>query len=385
MDSGCQINWDDEKSFALLNPKMGAGERTKLERLSKEFEQKAHIWIASSGSSATVDQSVKFIALSKKAFLASATAVNAHLQSNAHDIWIQALPRFHVGGLSIETRSFLSGSSIVEGLQAGKWDAKYFFETIQRTKATLSALVPTQIFDLIQAGYRAPETMRAIVIGGSALSADILHRAVDLGWPLLPSYGLTECCSQVATAPLQNWKSKTGELELLSHIQARTNTEGVLQIQSDSLLTGFAQWIQGKSIWKDPKIQGWYQTEDLVDIEGRRLRPLGRGSDYVKISGEGVNLKNLQELLETIAQKHSPSHWKNIAVSAVEDSRSGAVLALAATNDLPALEIEKIQNEFDQKVAPYERIRKVIRVGEIPRTDLGKLARAKLKERLSVP
>ena len=40
--------------------------------------------------------------------------------------------------------------------------------------------------------------------GGGALDPSLYKQARDLGWPLLPSYGLTECGSQVATASLSS-------------------------------------------------------------------------------------------------------------------------------------------------------------------------------------
>ena len=63
-----------------------------------------------------------------------------------------------------------------------------------------SSLVPAQVLDLVRAGLRPPPVLRAIVVGGGAISAELYRDARALGWPVLPSYGMTECCSQIATA-----------------------------------------------------------------------------------------------------------------------------------------------------------------------------------------
>lgn len=382
MGPGPLIDWDSGQSHTLLNPKISNAERKQLEELSGQHQRPGHIWIASSGSSAGSHQSVKLIALSKKAFLASAEAVNRHLMSGESDIWLQAIPRFHVGGLSIEARAYLSGASIRSGVRDEKWDAGYFIDQAEQTKATLSSLVPTQVYDLIQTGRRAPSALRAIVIGGSALSTELYLKATSLGWPLLPSYGLTECCSQVATAELESWKTQTPRLRILSHVKAETTSEGLLRIQSEALLSGYAQWRDGNNTWTDPKVQGWYQTEDICELKDGFLKPFGRGSDYVKVSGEGVSLPQLQETLESLARRSAPDLWLQVAVAALPHPRSGSALVLAHSSKVSATTAAKIQSEFNQIVAPFERLTQNRPVAEIPRTALGKIAREKLKEML---
>lgn len=382
MDSSPKVNWQTEESAVLLNPRLLKAESDELQKLVQIFPREGHIWIASSGSSTGAQESVKLIALSKKAFIASAMAVNSHLQSTPKDLWVQVLPRFHVGGLAIEARAEMSGSQIISGLHNEKWDPAYFHQVIEKTGGSLSALVPTQVYDLVQAKLKSPKSLRAIVIGGSALSSDLYEQAVALGWPLLPSYGMTECCSQVATAKLDSWESRDQSLHLLTHIKARVSTEGFLEIQSPSLLTGYAQLKNGKSVWVDPKVEGWFQAQDLCEIRDGILVPLGRSSDFVKIKGEGVNLQKLQEVLEKSAQEILSHFWQEVALVALKDERSQNKIVLAATEKILEADLEALVNSFNQKVAPFEKIQNWQRVSQIPRTDLGKIAREKLKSLL---
>jgi O-succinylbenzoic acid--CoA ligase len=275
-------------------------------------------------------------------------------------VWLQTLPRFHVGGLAIETRAFLSGAKVIS---QAVWDASEFIELVQSQRVTLSSLVPTQVFDLIQSGQKAPTSLRAIVIGGAALSEDLYQQAIAVGWPLLPSYGMTECCSQIATASLQSWKTGDRSLKLLSHIQARVMDEKLLEVSSPALLTGFTQVVDGQSHWKDPKLDGWYRSQDLARVEGRTLTPLGRGSDFVKISGEGVDLQKLREILEKIAQNLLPTAWQNLNLAAVPDERRGHSLILQS---LQGTEASQVRDLFNQQVAPFERIQEIRTVPELP-------------------
>ncbi|MEZ0391431.1 MAG: AMP-binding protein [Pseudobdellovibrionaceae bacterium] len=379
MESNQKIIWNNEDSAVLLNPRMPTEERHLLSQLPELYPQKSHIWISSSGSSTGIGESTKLIALSKQAFLASAQAVNQHLQSDSKDCWVQVLPQFHVGGLSIEARVHLSGAQQVNGLAGDKWDARFFHQTIEGKKGTLSALVPTQIIDLIQAKLKSPSSLRAVVVGGSALPGDIYTKALDLGWPLLPSYGMTECCSQVATAGLESLKNQKPELQILSHIQAQTNSEGYLKIQSPSLLTGFAQWKNKEPHWLDPKEGGWFQTQDLCEIQNGILKPLGRGSDYVKVLGEGVNLQRLQERLESLAHNLGSEIWRQIAIVAILDARRENQILLVHTVEVQEKEMDSLVKSFNEQVAPYEKIQGHRVLREIPRTALGKIAREKIK------
>ncbi|MGI9239804.1 MAG: AMP-binding protein, partial [Verrucomicrobiales bacterium] len=49
---------------------------------------------------------------SRAGLLASARAVNAHLDARTEDVWLCALPVFHVGGFGVYARAYCSGSMV---------------------------------------------------------------------------------------------------------------------------------------------------------------------------------------------------------------------------------------------------------------------------------
>ncbi|HYK00566.1 MAG TPA: AMP-binding protein [Thermoanaerobaculia bacterium] len=345
------IDWQSAESHLLLNPRMPEEERRMLQSFVVELP--AHLWLATSGTTGAL----KLTALSKKAMLASAAAVNRHLGSTASDVWLNVLPTFHVGGLGIHARAFLSGARVI----TAEWDASAL--ATQR-EITLSSLVPTQVRDLVNARLKAPQQLRAIVVGGGALEPILYEQARELGWPVLPSYGMTETCSQVATATLAS-----PELILLDHVEARTEQDGRLAFRGQSLLTGYAT----KDGLIDPKsAEGWFITEDLGTIEDKILKIEGRRGDFIKIGGESVDLARLDAILASIAGPHA-------AVVAATDPRLGHVIHLAITR---AADADTVKAAFDARVHPFERARRVHVVPEIPRSPLGKLLRKKLLEGL---
>jgi o-succinylbenzoate---CoA ligase len=340
------IDWTSDETHLLLNPRLPEEERVRLEQLASSFSLPAHVLLATSGTTG----SLKLTALSKRAMLVSAAAVNRHLQSDSRDVWACVLPTFHVGGLSIHARAFLSGARVV----TAAWDPHEFV----RLGATLAALVPAQVRDLVEAGLAPPASLRAVVVGGGALDPVLIQ-----DWPLLPSYGMTECCSQVATA-----RPGSPELVLLDHVEARTEEDGRLAIRSEALLTGYVTEEVG---FTDPRQDGWFVSDDIATLKGRVLRVQGRRGDFVKIGGESVDLGRLDRILAAIAGPHA-------AVVAIPDVRLGHVIHLAVAPNTP----ESVVAAFNERVLPFERARHVHQVPEIPRSSLGKLLRARLRELL---
>ncbi|HEX7828820.1 MAG TPA: AMP-binding protein [Thermoanaerobaculia bacterium] len=332
------IDWLSDESHVLLNPRMPADERARLE--SYVVDLSGHLWLATSGTTGAL----KLTGLSKAAMLASAAAVNRRLQSDERDVWLGVLPTFHVGGLGIVARAFLSGARVVR-----EWG----------DDVTLASLVPAQVSDLVKAGTRLPKSLRAMIVGGGALSEELYRAGNDLGWPLLPSYGMTETCSQVATAV-----PGSPELVLLDHAEARVEEDGRLAFRGASLFSGYAT----QDGFVDPKIDGWFVTEDLGAVEGNTLRIIGRRGDFVKIGGESVDLARLDAIVASIAGLHA-------AIAAVPDERLGHVIHLFAD---PSVDATVVAAQYDGRVHPFERARQVHRVAEIPRSSLGKLLRKEL-------
>lgn len=304
-----------------------------------------HIWVGTSG---TVQK--KWVALSKRAFLVSATAVNSYLQASKEDIWLQPLPNHHVGGLSIWARAFLSGSKVVDypDVTRKKWDVSHYYQTLLDSKATLTSLVPTQLYDLVNHGYAAPAHVRGVFIGGGYLSESLAYKARSLDWPLIPTYGCTECCSQIATG---------SPLKVLPHVEVRM--EETLWIKSESLLTGFFT-----DVFHDPKIDGWYDTGDIVQLDGNLLKPIGRRDEQYKIRGEKVLLTPLKQLLEEIAG----NQYMTLTVEV--DERIGHKLILLVEDGHDA---SHVYQAFNSRVPSYSRIEAVRFVNTLNRNALGKI------------
>ncbi|HEY4640629.1 MAG TPA: AMP-binding protein [Thermoanaerobaculia bacterium] len=345
------IDLTSSRSHLLINPRLPEEDRRALQAIYDAAPPlPAHVWIATSGSTG----GWKLVALSKKALLISAAAVNRRLDVRGGETWCCVLPPFHVGGLGIFARASISGGHVLEM----PWNPHAFASA----EFAFSSLVPAQVVDLVRAGLRPSNALRAIVVGGGEMLEELYAEARALGWPVLPSYGMTECCSQIATATHDG-----PELLLLDHFEARSEANGRLAFSGPSLLTGFAT---SNSTFVDPKVGEWFVSDDVGDVDGRVLRIEGRAGEVIKIGGELVNLRRLDRILEEITC--------DAAIVAMPDERLGFVIHLAIAG-----EPGSIREQFDARVAPFERIREVHRVEAIPRSTLGKLLRKKLLERIA--
>lgn len=370
--------WGNKEAVLLANPSYSPAEKERFQILLKESSDwPGHFWLSTSGSS-----SAKWVGLSRQALFASAAAVNQHLESGKEDRWVHALPDFHVGGLSIWARAYLTGAEVYnfKQKQVGKWQAEAFYTYLHECQGTLTSLVPAQLHDLISLQKQAPKSLRAVVIGGGHLPSSLYEQGRARGWPLLPSYGLTECGSQVATASLESLRQNGfPNLQLLPHLQA-CEKEGCLSFSGPSLLSAYAYLDEAGVRMVDPKVGGWLMTEDRGRVEGRHLYLLGRKDEIVKVGGESVDMAHLERHLQELCQRLG--RRVEVTLVTVPDERLGHTVHLVATHQ--GKEVEQVVKEFQDTVLPFERIRKVHLLPVLPRSALGKILKKELVLSISV-
>jgi O-succinylbenzoic acid--CoA ligase len=382
------VNWDSRETVVLANPEWVLRQPIGLGDLNRRLPAlEAHVWVSTSGTSGDTPGRLRWVALSKEAFLASARAVNAHLSATSSDVWAHALPVFHVGGLGILARAWLSGSRVVPAVSE-RWSAAEFHTVVARSRATLTALVPSQVHDLVAAGLHSPPSLRAIVVGGARLEPTLHAAASALGWPCLPSYGLTETCSQVATAALSSFASPEypAVLPVLSHAEIRAGDEGRLSIRAASLLTCCAEFDGDDGRVWDPKRDGWLETDDTGRLSDAGVEVLGRTSEFVKVLGEKVSLQRVEDHVWRWAEREGLRSIGgfDLGVVGIPHPRLGVelVAAVAVGADAGRARRDALAASLDacgrKELMPFERIRRVAWVSAIPRTALGKVQRALL-------
>ena len=291
-----------------------------------------------------------------------------HLRAEADDVWLGILPRHHIGGYSIGVRAELSDARVVWSDQ--KWDPLAFCNTCLEHKVTLTSLVPTQVYDLVSAECQAPRTLRAVLVGGGALSDSLNERAHSLGWPTLKTYGMTETSSQVATQPLGS--SFDAPMAILPGWDTDLTPDGLLRLRGKALFSGYVKENSAKGFRFDPH-EGWFTTADHVSIDHGTLTFLARNRHRLKIKGELVNLANLRAELETAAQSCQFAPTSSTLV-AIDDPRDEQALVLVAPKSDQAPLLSALAARIPRFLVP----KRAVSLDTLPRTTLGKLDEASL-------
>ena len=361
------INWTNDENYFFINPVENSNYHNS--NIFKQF--KGHLFIHTSGTKLK-----KCVALSKKAFLHSAESVNHHLQVQKEDRWLISLPLFHVGGLSILARSFLSQSPCF--IMKSHWSSKNFLSHLKEHQVTLTSLVPTQVYDLVSQKIKAPDFLKAVVVGGGILHKNLYDSARALHWPLLPSYGMTEASSQIATANIHSLKQKNyPHLEVLKHCQIKIFPGNKIAIKSPALLSGWLTAENSDTI-ESPFHQGWFITEDRGQLEGSALKILGR-DHMCKINGESVSLYELENtLIQVLIGQKCPPNYQ--LLHAPHPRTGSQIILVTSENNIELL--SHIRKEFNTQVRPFEKIQNCYLVPSLPKGHLLKIQISNLKKYL---
>ena len=324
----------------------------------------------------------KWVTLEKRALLHSARVVNAHFNLSSNDTWLCALPLHHIAGFSIFARAWLSKSKVIFSRE--KWSCESFIHLLKSNDSTITSIVPTQLHDLVEQAWSPPSCLRWVLVGGGRIDPTLFRRALDLGWPVCATYGMTETASQVATHALDHDRLTDPEtLEVLPHWEARLDAEGTLVVRGPALAKGYVIVTSSGPVWQPIDPEHGFITRDRVDLfrDGTRsfLRFRGRQHSFLKILGELVHLEALEERF----RRHCPPDFPASALLALPDPRREHRLLLVLEADAPPAELSALLDLFHQSCAPFERFSETLCLPSFPRTELGKLARQKLEQQVS--
>ena len=345
-----------------------AREEDRVERAAPAVGHRPMAVLFSSGSSGAP----KGVALSKRAFRAAAAASAARLGWRQDDRWLLALAPAHVGGLSVLTRCLAACRPVV---LAASQEPAAMLEVMARHHVTLASLVPAQLARLLAASVAAPPALRAVLVGGGPCPAELLTEGRRGGWPLLPTYGLTEACSQVATvAP---GEEPVGCGRPLGGVEVQVR-EGEIHLRGATLFDGY---VESGQVVPSLDEGGWFATGDLGELDGQgNLHVFGRRDDIIVTGGENVAPAEVEAVLrgcDGVAQA---------LVVGVPHPVWGAVVgALLVAGPAGPPPDEVVQGHLAESLAAFKRPRRWCWVKELPLTPSGKPDRAAARALLSDP
>ncbi|MCG2578032.1 AMP-binding protein [Dechloromonas sp. XY25] len=293
---------------------------------------------------------------------AAAAAANASLGLEAGDVWLNCLPLYHIGGQSILWRCARAAAGVL--LHDGFAADKVARDLVARPVTHIS-LVPAMLARLLDLGSAPPASLRAVLIGGAALSAPLYERATAAGWPLYVSYGMSETAAQVATfAPDDGpWHEGLVGHPMPGH-EVRIGDDGRIQIRGPQVMAGY---LDASGIDADGRLT----TGDLGCLDaGGRLTVLGRADDMLISGGRNVHPQEIESCLAgcpgvvDVAVTGLPDPvWGDLVVALIVGAIDNDSLLAHARRHLPAAALP----------------RRIHRLDRLPRNAAGKLERAALR------
>ena len=315
--------------------------------------------------------------------------VQETLALDEQDTVVAVAPFFHTLGFTILLCQPLAHGSTVVSLP--RFELEGFLGAIQSHRATASIVVPP--IALALARHPMVEdydlsSLRFLGCGAAPLSAELEQECADrLGCPVQQGYGMTESTAGIAISsmvePERNRRGQAGVL--LPGIEARvvdpesgadrgSEGTGELWLRGPQLMRGYRNQPEATAATIDA--EGWLHSGDIgrIDPEGR-VFVTDRLKELIKYKGFQVAPAELEGLIET-----HPA-VADVAVVGAPDEEAGEipVAFIVAREEITDAELLAWVGE---RVAPHKRIRRVERVGVIPRSPSGKILRRELRTSL---
>ena len=322
--------------------------------------------------------------LSHAAMAASAAAWSAALPAATG--WVLCLGLAHVAGLGVAWRAIGAGVPL---RAVPAFDPKPVLDALRQRPASHVSLVPTQLMRLLDAVDREARgpglaNLRAVLLGGAPIPPDLVTRALAAGWPVVPTYGLTEAGSGVSALPTGDVAAHPGSAgRPLPGVQLRIAdpaADGTGEIQVRTPAAFFDYLGRPEATAAAFEADGWLRTGDAgrIDADGF-LYVLDRRDDLIVSGGENVVPAEVEAVLAEhpgiaeagVAGRGDPT-WGAVPVASVVP-RSGAPVPTDA--ELRAFCLARL--------APYKVPAAFIVVASLPRTASGKLRRSELRAALA--
>ena len=288
------------------------------------------------------------------------------------DRWLACLPLFHVGGMSIITRSAIYGICAVVHESFDEHDVNH---AIDHDGVSIISVVAVMLERMLAARGDAPfpSSLRCVLLGGGPASTSLLERAASLNIPVVQTYGLTETCSQLSTvSPLDAARKPGSAGKPLYPNEIRISSDDEIMVRGPVVMKGY---YENPGATSNAIVDGWLHTGDAgrIDDDGF-LYVLDRRDDLIVTGGENVYPAEVESVLAS-----HPAIGEAAVIGLPDQSWGQRVVAIVRSRqDVSA---EDLVAFCESRLARYKIPREIRFSREaLPRTAAGKLRRAVLRE-----
>jgi len=301
---------------------------------------------------------------------------------------IAVLPFFHIYGMVVVMGACLRAGATLVTLP--RFDLEQFLATMQDYRITKAYLVPPIVLALAKHPLVDEYDLSSLesIFSGAAPLGDEVARGCEerLGCRVTQGYGLTEASPVTHMRPLTDTnEGRIGTVgpgipntevcivDLETGEPRGPGREGEVWIRGPQIMKGYLNRPDATAITVDA--EGWLHTGDVgrVDEEGF-LSIVDRAKELIKYKGYQVAPAALEDVLLS-----HPS-IRDAAVIPSPDEEAGEV-PKAFVVASGSISQDDVLEWVAERVAPYEKVRRVEFIDEIPKSPSGKILRRLLVAR----
>jgi malonyl-CoA/methylmalonyl-CoA synthetase len=317
---------------------------------------------------------------------ASLRALQACWRFTPDDVLVNALPLFHIHGLSFASQlSLLTGSTMrIEET----FHPRRTLDAIGR--GTVFMGIPTFYYAFLdrsdfREAARGWQSVRLFTCGSAPIRPEVLPDLEEiLGHPVINRYGMTEG-HVITSLPLDGpWPRGSVGLPL-DGIEVRVDRDdgslaaaeevGSVRLRGSNLFRAY---------WNNPEAtraalaSGWFDTGDLGKRDASGFLTLvGRKHDLIITNGFNVYPQVVERVVNACPGV------RESAVLGIPDARRGERVVAVIVRDDPALDLASLRAFWSERLVDYQRPSDVRFIEALPRNAMGKVLRRELREQLS--
>ena len=259
----------------------------------------------------------KAVSISRKNIESSCNISQKNLNVEKSDKWLLCMPPYHAGGLSIIYRSLILGNKFhIED----DFNSEKVIDLIMSEKINIVSMVPTMlskiVYQMKDRNLIAPKSFKFVLSGGAKTPEELILSSNNIGLKTLPTYGMTETSSQIATAsPNDEFRplNSVGKPLLRDSVKIAKNSE--IQVSGEMVANYYDEKVSKK----------WLQTGDYGYIDkDNYLFVKGRIDELIISGGENINPLEIEEFIsknkkikECIVLGKTDEYWGEKVVAAI--------------------------------------------------------------------
>ena len=308
----------------------------------------------------------------------------------ADDVFLVTTPLAHRTGLARLMNSMCLGARLVV---MERFDAQAAVDTIEREQVSAAGMVPTvarMLMPVLETQAARCASLRHIIVTGEAFPIELKRRMIGfLPQARLHSFfAMTEVGSVTVLDHEEQFTHPASVGRVTPGVQVKLVDDKGQQVSVDDVgeilvRSGEAgRFTTMKGYFGRPEataatiVDGWVHTGDMgrFDVDGY-LYIVDRKKDMVLSGGFNIYTKEVEQVLVEHADV------ADAAVVGVPDDIFGeAVAAFIERHPGRDLSVEAVQEHTRSRIASYKKPKHVFFVDALPRSGVGKVLKAELRE-----